>query len=213
MGKVLVVNGNDQYNQLFKEFGEVLISPKNIESCRLVVFTGGEDVSPAYYRHKKLPQTMNNIERDKEETIIYTAATILDIPMVGICRGAQFLCAMNNGYLAQHVTGHTACTHDILSSTHPDKVIPVKGDHHQMMLPEGDFILEAWAESLSVAYHIGDESYDISKWNKNGKIIEPEVVFWPSTHSLGIQYHPEWEYENSPGHKYFHYLMEKYILN
>lgn len=214
MPKILLIDptGDQSYKDLFSRYGTIYTNPEHIENVHMVVFTGGSDVSPAYYGHPKLPHTINNLQRDILESKVYTAAEILDIPMIGICRGAQFLCAMNGGVLCQHITNHTNCTHNI--KTTDGRTLSVIGDHHQMMVPKGEYILEAWAEKLSLTYLFGPDDYNSAKqWpTKDG--IEPEVVFWPKTHSLGVQFHPEWDFEHKTNSlKYFDELFNAYILN
>jgi gamma-glutamyl-gamma-aminobutyrate hydrolase PuuD len=56
--------------------------PKNID---LVVFTGGEDVSPDYYNEEKGIHTHNNTKRDEYEYDIFEKYKY--VPKLGICRG------------------------------------------------------------------------------------------------------------------------------
>ena len=80
-----------------------------------------------------------------------------------------------------------------------------------MMVPRGFFIKEAWAEGLSDTYNTGG-AIDIKEDMEYITSQEPEVIFWPDTKSLAVQYHPEWMEEESEGWKYFQELLNKYIL-
>lgn len=157
---------------------------------------------------------MSSLPRDLDEQDLYREATRLGIPCVGICRGSQFLCVMNGGSLVQHTSGHAlAGTHTIYTNT--NDILPVTSTHHQMMAPKGAFQVVAWADSLSGFYQDGDqrphiEFVDSSK-ALDGEIREPEVVFWPRTRNLGVQYHPEYMAKDSPGWLYFNQLLDSYI--
>jgi len=160
----------------------------------LIIFTGGEDVSPELYGEKKGSFTNSNATRDLDERLSYDLHRGLrnKIPKLGICRGAQFLTVMNGGKLIQHVEGHNNISHNIQLQT--GGIIKIASDHHQMMYPfnlnEKAYELIGYSERhLSTVYLNGN--------NKNIDIpfpfYEPEIVYYPNTNSFCIQAHPEWE--------------------
>lgn len=71
--------------------------------CHGFLFTGGQDVSPSVYNAEVL---FNNVEpakaRDDMECILMDLALSMDKPVLGICRGLQFLNAYLGGTLYQH---------------------------------------------------------------------------------------------------------------
>jgi gamma-glutamyl-gamma-aminobutyrate hydrolase PuuD len=166
---------------------------------RLVVFTGGQDVDPALYREKCGSKTGPlNQERDRYEMKCFTRARDLGIPLVGICRGSQFLCVMAGGKLCQdvanHNTGHTLRTHD-------GHVIDCNSVHHQMQLPPaGARILVTCEPRVSTHY-----------WNGEDRDIEVpaeiEVVYYPDIRAVGMQYHPEYLH-NEPEHASVRYAQQ-----
>jgi putative glutamine amidotransferase len=150
----------------------------------LVIFTGGHDVDPALYGEKVGSKTgPPNRERDSYEAKCFARAKELGIPMVGICRGSQFLCVMAGGKLCQdvanHQSGHTIRTHD-------GQVIECNSVHHQMQLPPaGARILATCEPRLSTHYWDGeDRDMEVPG--------EVEVVHYPGARALGIQFHPEY---------------------
>lgn len=180
-----------------------------VRDYSLIVFTGGPDVDPASYGENPHPETHCSTERDLLEREIYKEAFRNNIPMVGICRGAQFLCVMNGDKLVQHVTGHSYGYHDIITKT--GDTIKVLGDHHQMMLPEKGEIV-AFSHGLSDRYRNGDDK-EISMplvWPGGAK--EPEAVWYANSRCLCIQWHPEWDIENEKGLRYFQSLLEEHVL-
>lgn len=186
MSRKIYVVGNAKYYHSFVTNGELTT---NMEMADIVLFTGGEDVSPSYYDEKKNIYTSANIHRDKFEAEEFYKAVSLDKLLVGICRGAQFLTVLSGGKLVQHVDNHALChTHKItFYDTHA--IFPITSTHHQMMYPysmeEEDYdVLAVSSVNLSSMY-LGEpgQVYNMKE--------EPEIVYYPKTRSLGIQGHPE----------------------
>lgn len=75
-----------------------------------LLLTGGADINPALYGQDLSPQHEGFEElRDASEDALLTAALEADIPVLGICRGAQMLNVHLGGTLHQHlpeVVGH-----------------------------------------------------------------------------------------------------------
>lgn len=164
---------------------------KNPVKAKLVYFDGGEDVSPELYGDKTLPQTYNNYKRDLKEAKVYSLAKHLGIPCLGVCRGAQFLTAMQpGGSIIQDVSGHTLYNTHKIKLLNTSKTIEVTSTHHQMMYPfNTNHELLAVSENLSHYYKVGSKEDVKELISKHG---EPEVVYYPDTKCLAIQGHPEY---------------------
>lgn len=80
--KVYVVGTAKYYADFMKN---IKLTDK-IEEADIVLFTGGEDVTPSFYGCKKHPRTYSNIHRDLEEKIVFEKIR-KDQFVVGICRG------------------------------------------------------------------------------------------------------------------------------
>lgn len=105
------------------------------EPSSVLIIWGGSDINPALYNHAICHQTYPGGMRDNQEWDMLHRAIDMDIPIIGICRGAQMLCAAAGGYLIQHVTGHGG-THIV--KTFNGQTFPTNSIHHQMMaVPEG----------------------------------------------------------------------------
>lgn len=161
---------------------------KNMTDADLVLFTGGEDVTPSLYNKRPHHTTGNSRARDAQEVSEFRAALELKKPMLGICRGAQFLCVMAGGQLVQHQQHpfiHYVTTDD-------GRVITVTSTHHQRQyiqnLSSDKVKLLAWAEHLS-PFAFGESDQDKLDEDK-----EVEIAFYPEIHALGIQSHPEYVY-------------------
>ena len=90
MKKVYVVGSAKHYANFIT--GVKLVD--DIDTADIVMFTGGEDVTPALYGAKAHPATYCDPERDEYETEMFKKVRS-DQFVIGICRGSQFLCVMN----------------------------------------------------------------------------------------------------------------------
>lgn len=175
----------------------------------VILFGGGSDISPtlygqraSVYNHAKgKPST-----RDLWENYIFRKGQEAGTKFLGICRGAQLLCALSGGTVVQHVTHHAGKDHEI--ETNDGRVLRVSSAHHQMMNPFKipDHQLIAWSEKLLSTCYISEGEENLSLQT------EPEVVYFPTTNSLGIQYHPEFMSNQSEAVFYSRELVEKFLL-
>ena len=73
-----------------------------IRMCDGFLFTGGHDVDPKIYHEEPLEEFLDCCEkRDDMEVIVLREALIADKPILGICRGLQFINAALGGKLYQ----------------------------------------------------------------------------------------------------------------
>lgn len=170
------------------------------------MLTGGEDVNPATYGEPAGRFTYFT-DRDAYEIKAFNAAQKKGIPTIGICRGAQILCAFAGGSLVQHVTGHVG-RHPII--TDEGKTLVMSSLHHQMMRPENtEHKLIAWTpKALSDCYLDGRDMEIYPK----GLDKEPEIVYFPKIKGLAIQGHPEMLPEDHPTVAYCNELVRQYLL-
>jgi len=200
--KIAIVNTNYQYDALFVALGHELVS---LAAAELVVFTGGEDVTPKLYGDAAHPTTFSCAARDMVETSVYEIARDKGVPMVGICRGAQFLNVKNGGRMYQHVDKHCG-SHDITDLT-TGEVVYVTSTHHQMMMPTPDAVLVATSTLGGFR-----EWYDGQVARRDFSKEDIEVVYYPATTSLCCQFHPEMYLgEMTNMQEYFRSLLSRYL--
>ena len=73
-----------------------------MESCDGFLFTGGHDVSPRFYHEEPMDNLVSSCEkRDMMEAIVLRIAMEADKPVLGICRGIQFINVALGGTLYQ----------------------------------------------------------------------------------------------------------------
>lgn len=212
--KVFIVRPNFEYKELFTSYGWTLV--KSLEEASLVLFTGGEDVSPSLYNETTHPRTGNNPVRDKSEQFIFNQAYEMGIPMVGICRGGQFLNVMNGGKMYQHVNNHA------ISGTHEALVpgigtVKVTSTHHQMMRPNKDadhIVLMTANLSTQREYMRSDDPIIVAHSSHKPLGDDTEAVYYPDTCCLCFQPHPEFIRSNiGDTCTVFFFLLHNYLLS
>jgi len=165
---------------------------------------GGADIGTELYDQKpnRYCFTKKASERDVFEMEMLNTAVRLDIPIIGICRGAQLMTIFTGGYLIQHVVGHSGI-HDMYCHD-TGETIKTNSAHHQVCQPiEPSVILATAGETEGL-----DED--------NIKLIldeVPEVIYFPQIRGIGIQYHPEWDNCSHEAHKYAKQCILDYIIN
>lgn len=199
--KVLIINSNYQYDNLFLSFGMLLT--EQLSEADLVCFTGGEDVSPTLYGARSHPRTGAFYPRDEYEMDVFNHCKAAGIPMCGICRGGQFLNCMNGGIMYQHVTRHTL-DHYIIDAT-TNEVVLATSTHHQMMKPGLNAVLVA-----SSTMRGSREWYEGESYHEDVSDLDIEVLYYPETNCLCFQPHPEFGSAHLQG--YFLELLTRYNL-
>jgi gamma-glutamyl-gamma-aminobutyrate hydrolase PuuD len=164
----------------------------NILEADLICFTGGADVTPSYYGEVKEPETICDPLRDAQEANIFLSNP--DVPMVGICRGGQFLNVMCGGSIYQHVEKHNLGVEGSHIAINLDggEEISVSSTHHQMMNPSDD------AEILMLSYE---------------DIEEVEACYYEEDNVLCFQPHPEFFVGEHECKTTFFNFIEEYLFN
>lgn len=185
-----VYNGCYPFHNLamFDAFDATTKAKELTDGDALVVWGGG-DISPSLYGRECGKYTgASDIPsgRDAIEWNLMNRAAELGLPIIGVCRGAQMLCALAGGHLIQHIDGHGHCDHQV--ATADNRLIKTNSIHHQMMYPfdvEHDML--AWMPiRLSEVYF--DVNTDVGS---TGVPVEPECVWFPKVRGMAVQWHPE----------------------
>lgn len=167
-----------------------------VDICDGLLFTGGQDVSPYIYNEEPLNETTSCCEkRDSMELLVLNLAISSDIPVLGICRGIQFINAALGGTLYQDIP----LQYSILTKHHQNppydipahnvnietdsplfdllktKVLPVNSYHHQAVKKVADEL-----KIMAVA--------------DDGLV---EALYMPKHKFLwALQWHPEFSYKS-----------------
>ena len=179
----------------------------NYKNSEIVLFIGGEDVNPKLYGEPAHKSTYYNLYRDEKEAEIYERCIADRKKIIGICRGFQFIHAMQGFQIAQDIDRHGG---GHLVEKHNDCNIDFKpfatiGSHHQ------NPVIHNNAKIVPIAIsRLGSKKYD-----GFDKLIptdyEVEAAFYPSICALGVQYHPEWSNEGSESHIMTNLFIQKYV--
>lgn len=166
--------------------------------CDGLLLTGGHDVSPSIYNAEAIPEcgTPCNL-RDAMEGYLLDCALDNDIPVLGICRGIQFINAHLGGTLYQD-----------LPSQHPSSIThqmtkPYNRVVHDVTLVEGSYLYNLLkVDTLGVNSYHHQAIYKLAPslvaaaYSPDGLV---EAAYLPNKrYVLGIQWHPELSYENDP---------------
>lgn len=238
--KLLIINGA-MYSGAFGKgmFSETStrhhssVKEDDVKSAHLVCFTGGADVDPEFYGEEHHPKTNTVPHRDAEEARIFDWCLKHKKPMVGICRGAQLLTVLSGGKLIQHVGGHAVKNFHFTTAIDRQKLrsglendaifkMEVNSTHHQMMYPwnmnDNMYDIICYSKDVATKYE-GTPMEEIhnERLVKNPSInrpyvIEPEVVYYPATRSLAVQYHPERMSTKDKGYSFFNKLVGDYLI-
>lgn len=209
MGNKILVPWFKSYGDSVEGLGEItaaagdfMANPKNY---KLVLFTGGEDISPELYGEHSHGMCQSNMRRDTLELRIFKLALKHKIKMTGICRGAQLLNVMAGGRMMHHINGHAGYDH-LMETSDSDKTITINSLHHQMIVPAEDGHIVGWSkERLSREYFGNNDAEE----NYDGP--EVEAIILPKICACGVQYHPEAMLESSDGYMWY-WLMVKNFL-
>jgi putative glutamine amidotransferase len=122
----------------------VLIPPvpgavaETLELASGVILCGGPDVDPSLYGAEREPATVLLApERDGAERELIAAALERDVPLLGICRGAQLLNVVRGGTLHQDLPGHVT--------------VPGTFDAHEVVTAPGSRVASILGPRLTVA--------------------------------------------------------------
>ncbi len=170
------------------------------ERCDGFLFTGGQDISPTRYGEKPIPECGEICtQRDEMEQILLNKVLRLDKPILGICRGIQFLNAALGGTLYQDLPTEFLSTLEHHQS--PPYDVPI---HHVQLVAETPLQKLLCCETLSVnSYHhqaVKELSAQLipMAYAEDGIV---EAVYMPDKHFVwAVQWHPEFSFasdENS----------------
>ncbi len=158
----------------------------------VLVLPGGSDIDPSIYKKENYKSHISeySMERDKREIALYKAAVKKGKPVFGICRGLQLISALNGLSLIQHMghpSSHLITVRD--EDMNFTKEILVNNAHHQCVWTEnkleGDNFVVYGYTNLSKNHHYQEDEIIHCT-------VEPEIIWFPETKSLGVQFHPEW---------------------
>lgn len=194
----------------FRPWSPLFALADNPEEADVCLFTGGEDISPELYGERNV-MSHPNPRRDAYEVEYFNYFKERKVPMIGICRGAQLICALNGGKLFQHI-GSNHFGRDHLMETDTGEKYEVSTCHHQMLRPAGDYRVIGWCPEPTGEYWHEKGGKPV-RLNENPQEKDPEVVYYNDIRALCIQGHPEFMRTDSAANVFFRQLAQDLLLN
>ena len=154
-----------------------------------ILFTGGEDVDPAWYGAERSEKCQKpNAERDAFEILLFKKATDHNLPVLGLCRGSQMINVAMGGTLYQDIP-----------SEHPSQIVHGKYDNsrepaHQITTVKGSLMEQIYGETAGVnsLHHQGIQKLapglKVTAWSPDSI---PEAIEADSRQIWATQFHPE----------------------
>lgn len=205
----------NSYTSFFSSFGLNLFPVSNVQANAReyarylqpagIILTGGGDVDPALYEasinNESLPISP---ERDAIEGQLIDYALQANIPILGICRGMQFINVHFGGKLTRDLQAHD-----------PGQLHKTPGPHE----------ITITNENLANQMNTGERKLEVNSYHNHG-ILETmladtlrsfaifeelsliEGLYHPTKPIIGIQWHPEREKTILPLDKL---LIEKFL--
>lgn len=159
-----------------------------------VLFTGGHDVNPAIYNETPINQTVSFCkERDAMESEVLKQALEIDMPLLGICRGIQFINAYLGGTLYQDIP--TQFTSKLNHHQSPPYDKPV----HKVIIKENSRLFSLLKKkSLDVnSYHhqaVKDLAPGLSVMSLAEDGLIEAIEIKDKKFAWAFQWHPEFSY-------------------
>jgi len=163
-----------------------------IDRLDALVVSGGPDVDPGRYGQAPHAASAWQDERDEAELTVLRAALDRDLPVLGVCRGAQLMAVEAGGALHQHLPdtlGHS----DHRPASEPGAA-PSYGRHAVRLAP-GTLLHKILGDEVATnsLHHQGIADpgrLTAVGWSMDDDLIE--AVEDPArTFTVGVQWHPE----------------------
>lgn len=177
--------------------GYAVQDPDDLYNAKALILWGGEDIATSLYNEQSVYSfsKWGLSRRDSIERDLVWRAVDLGIPILGVCRGAQLLCALDGGKLWQHVDNHAGQDHNVTLAS--GETIRTNSLHHQMMRPLAHNEVLGWSSDVLSPVKLSELGQHLSK------DPEPEIVYFPKMKALGVQGHPEYTGKTAEGLRKF----------
>ena len=153
-----------------------------MESVDGIVFSGGEDVNPAWYGEDVWNETVEiDFPRDRSDSLLARAALASGKPVLAICRGSQLMNVILGGSLYQD-----------LPTQHPGSV-KHSGATHKISVEEGSVLARLYGpDSLSVnSFHHQAVKDPAPGIRVTARAADGIVEAWETSQIIAVQFHPE----------------------
>lgn len=181
---------------LTEEAVDILMSTSSInidsiiDEADLVVFSGGEDISPYIYKEDfLLDEWIYNPERDSSDLLTLRYAIDNGIPVLGLCRGMQLISAYEGGSIIRDIPAYKEERGEAGRYDHRSE--DDKYTFHPIEMAEGSFLDGLEITDVASYHHQAvsmDDGFNIAA-TYNGIIEAFEI---PEDRIFALQFHPEY---------------------
>jgi putative glutamine amidotransferase len=187
----------------------------DLRTCHGLVLTGGIDLHPDTYRaspdYPNAPEDGFDRQRDDFEMAAFDLATLLNIPVLAICRGMQLVNVALGGTLIQDLQAASYSDHRRIGSTDRE---------HKVRVTENtslEYIITGLSGIINSAHHQAIDKLaaplTISAWSDDNV---PEAAEWTNRSDkpflLCVQWHPERLALTHPGNPFEENIRTAFIL-
>jgi putative glutamine amidotransferase len=168
------------------------ISLETLALCDGIILSGGEDVDPKFYSQDPHPEIGPTIpERDSSEIAIVKYAIENNIPILAICRGVQILNVALGGTLIQDIPSQ------VKQPIQHSQIVDRSRDTHWVSLSRESKLFEILGSEKVRVNSLHHQALDqlandlrVVAQSSDG-IIEAVEYRYPTTFTIGVQWHPE----------------------
>ncbi|MDR2954377.1 MAG: membrane dipeptidase [Prevotella sp.] len=164
-----------------------------VKDLDALVLIGGDDVNPSYYKEKPIKEGINVIDsvRDIYELILLKMASDRNVPILGICRGAQLINVAFGGTLYQDIP----MQHTDKSVEHMQKEPREKGTH-KVIIEKGSKLRSVVGKDdlMTNTFHhqaIKDVAPEFVATAKTTDGLVEAIEAYPNRKIMAVQWHPE----------------------
>jgi putative glutamine amidotransferase len=186
---------NHSYVSFFQRLGiipvlvpnviEDLCSYVNAFDIQGIILTGGNDISPKLYgKDLRACRNVSDI-RDRVESKLLQMAVDRKLPVLGICRGMQFINVFFGGSLIQDIQSKVGNTVNHVGAPHINKIT---NSSIGQILGVTEFTVNSF-HNQGVVINSLASTIDIFTVSRDDGLVEG--IFHPIYPILGIQWHPE----------------------
>jgi putative glutamine amidotransferase len=194
------ITGNDSNSQ---------ITPL-LEICDGLLLPGGVDLDPIHYGKDNYSSMSVSPEKDEFERELFYYFLYKDLPIFGICRGFQLICAelirenKLSAYLSQGILGHKINTENSVSRSIPTHFVTINSKilyninniermsvnsmHHQGVVIKQAYLSE-YLNNNEVKVEVKVKVVAYKDYNKKDGLVLIEGIKYKNV--LAVQWHPE----------------------
>jgi len=150
-----------------------------------VILSGGNDISAEFAGASGTDIRNPSPERDALENKLLTAAIERYLPVLGICRGMQFINCFFGGSLTQNIETELPTAGNHVRDIHP---ITIEESSAVTLLGRDTFTVNSYHHQGIQLHQVATE-LNVFAMHKHDRMVEG--IFHPDKPIAGIQWHPE----------------------